>query len=117
MDESKSYPSREERLREVMDKLEDGVAAVFNSEDYPAYLNVMSKFHRYSFGNSMLIALQCPGATQVAGFHAWKNPYPCAVPLSKADRTREDRPCYKPPGRRRAGKGHPGKRLSGLPDV
>ncbi len=75
MDESKSYPSREERLREVMDKLEDGVAAVFNSEDYPAYLNVMSKFHRYSFGNSMLIALQCPGATQVAGFHAWKKEF------------------------------------------
>lgn len=75
MDESKSYPSREERLREVMDKLEDGIAAVFNSEDYPAYLNVMSKFHRYSFGNSMLIALQCPGATQVAGFYTWKKEF------------------------------------------
>ncbi|MDD3230995.1 MAG: ArdC-like ssDNA-binding domain-containing protein [Oscillospiraceae bacterium] len=69
------YPTPEERLREVMEKLEDGVGAVFQSGRYAAYLQTMSKFHRYSFNNVLLIALQYPAASRVAGFHAWQKDF------------------------------------------
>ncbi|MEG0541169.1 MAG: ArdC family protein, partial [Angelakisella sp.] len=63
---------RDERMAELTQKLEQGVKDVFSSDKYRDYLNTMSKFHRYSFRNSILIHLQKPDATYVAGFNAWK---------------------------------------------
>lgn len=65
----------EEKIKALMEKLESGIKAVFESEQYKAYLKAMSKFHNYSFGNVMLILLQCPNASLVAGFHKWKKDF------------------------------------------
>lgn len=69
------YPSREERLKAVMDQLEAGVSEVFQSGKYENYLCTMSKFHRYSFNNVLLIAMQRPGASRVAGYIDWKKKF------------------------------------------
>lgn len=69
------YPTRAERLKEVTDKLEAGVIELFEGERFAEYLRTMSKFHNYSFGNILLIAIQFPGASQVAGFHDWKKKF------------------------------------------
>lgn len=61
-----------EKVQEITDQMETGITELFNSERYAAYLSTMSKFHRYSFGNILLILLQCPGASQVAGYGDWK---------------------------------------------
>ena len=63
---------RRERVKALTEKLENGVKAVFESEDYARYLQAMSKFHHYSFGNCMLIFFQCPQASAVAGYTTWK---------------------------------------------
>lgn len=65
----------EEKLKALTEKLESGVKAVFESEQYKAYLKAMSKFHNYSFGNIMLILMQCPNASAVAGFNKWKKDF------------------------------------------
>lgn len=62
----------DERLKELTEKLEQGVSEIFTSGRYAEYLSAMSKFHTYSFGNVMLILMQNPAATHVAGFQAWK---------------------------------------------
>ena len=62
-----------EKLKEITDRLEQGIAELFDSERYREYLKVMSKFHNYSFRNTVLIAMQKPDASLVAGFSAWKN--------------------------------------------
>ena len=62
-----------EKLKEVTDRLEQGITELFDSERYREYLRVMSKFHNYSFNNTLLIAIQKPDASLVAGFSAWKN--------------------------------------------
>ena len=59
--------------KEITDRLEQGIAELFDSERYKEYLRVMSKFHNYSFNNTLLIAMQKPDASLVAGFSAWKN--------------------------------------------
>jgi len=64
--------NRKTELQDIIAKLEQGVKDVFNSENYKNYLSVMSKFHRYSINNSLLIALQKPDATLVAGYKAWQ---------------------------------------------
>ena len=61
-----------EKISEVMQLLEDGVQAVFTSEKYLEYLKFTSKFHNYSFNNTLLIMLQNPNASYVAGFNDWK---------------------------------------------
>ncbi len=61
-----------DRLKEITDRLEQGVAELFESERYKEYLRVMARFHSYSFNNTLLIAMQCPGATRLAGFQSWK---------------------------------------------
>lgn len=61
-----------EKVQKLTDQLETGITELFNSERYAAYLSTMAKFHRYSFGNILLILLQCPGASQVAGYGDWK---------------------------------------------
>jgi antirestriction protein ArdC len=63
--------STTDKKTEVLATLADGVARLTNSDEWRAWLDVQSRFHRYSFGNTLLIALQRPDATQVAGFHAW----------------------------------------------
>ena len=65
--------NQKDRLKEITDRLEQGILEVFESERYKEYLRVMSKFHHYSFNNTMLIALQKPDASLIAGFNAWKN--------------------------------------------
>ncbi len=62
-----------EKLKEITDRLEQGITELFDSERYREYLRVMSKFHNYSFNNTLLIAMQKPDASLVAGFSAWKN--------------------------------------------
>ena len=66
------YASPSERLKALTDQLEQGVSDIFQSGQYAAYLTAMSKFHHYSFGNTMLIFIQCPNATHVAGYHDWR---------------------------------------------
>ena len=62
-----------EKLKEITARLEQGITELFESERYREYLRVMSKFHNYSFNNTLLIAMQKPDASLVAGFSAWKN--------------------------------------------
>lgn len=69
------YPTPAERLKAATDKLEAGITELFESQRFMDYLHTMSKFHRYSFGNVLLIAIQCPGASQVAGFHDWRKKF------------------------------------------
>lgn len=64
-----------EKVKALTDQLEAGVKAVFESEKYKAYLNAMAKFHRYSFGNVLLILMQCPEASHVAGYTTWKKQF------------------------------------------
>lgn len=69
MAESKT---EKQKVQEITEKLEQGIKELFESEKYKTYLNTMSKFHNYSFNNTMLIAMQKPEATLVAGFKAWQ---------------------------------------------
>jgi antirestriction protein ArdC len=62
-----------EKMKEITDRLEQGITELFDSERYKEYLKVMSRFHNYSFNNTLLIAMQKPDASLVAGFTAWKN--------------------------------------------
>ena len=64
-----------EKLKEITDRLEQGITELFDSERYKEYLRVMSKFHNYSFNNTLLIAMQKPDASLIAGFTAWKNQF------------------------------------------
>lgn len=64
--------SQADRVKELADQLKAGVQDLFSSGKYAEYLNTLSRFHRYSFRNSMLIYLQNPDATRVAGFSTWK---------------------------------------------
>lgn len=66
---------REERMKEITERLQDGLQELFQSERYAEYLRVMSQFHRYSFNNTLLIAMQRPDATRVAGYHAWEKKF------------------------------------------
>lgn len=63
------------KVKEIAEKLEKGVEELFHSEKYEAYLTTMAKFHNYSLNNSLLIWLQRPDATQVAGYKAWKDKF------------------------------------------
>ena len=64
-----------EKLKEITDRLEQGISELFESDRYKEYLSVMSKFHNYSFNNTILIAMQKPDASLIAGFNAWKNQF------------------------------------------
>lgn len=64
--------TEKQKVQEITEKLEQGIKEVFESEKYKAYLKTMSKFHTYSFNNTMLIAMQKPDATLVAGYQAWQ---------------------------------------------
>lgn len=63
------------KIEEITEKLEKGIGDLFNSDKYKAYLNTMSKFHNYSVNNTLLIAMQRPDATLVAGYDAWQEKF------------------------------------------
>ena len=65
----------EKQLKEISERLEQGVKEIFTSERYTEYLNIMSKFHNYSFNNTLLITMQKPEATLVAGYQAWQKKF------------------------------------------
>ena len=98
-------PTNRERLQEITAGIEQGIKELFESEKYMRYLSVMSKFHRYSVNNTMLIYMQKPDATLVAGFNRWKDQFERHVkkgehgitiiaptPLQKENRGNETRP-------------------------
>ncbi len=64
-----------ERMKEITDKLEQGIKDLFHSDHYKTYLAAMSKFHNYSFNNTLLIAMQRPDASLVAGFARWRDSF------------------------------------------
>ncbi|MCX4269372.1 MAG: ArdC-like ssDNA-binding domain-containing protein [Lachnospiraceae bacterium] len=64
--------TEKQKVKEITDKLEEGLKELFESEKYKNYLSTMSKFHNYSFNNTLLIAMQKPEATLVAGYQAWQ---------------------------------------------
>lgn len=64
--------TQQDKVQEITDKLEAGIKDLFESEKYMNYLNTMAKFYNYSFNNSLLIALQKPDATYVAGYTSWE---------------------------------------------
>ena len=64
-----------ERLQQITAGIEQGIKELFESEKYMRYLSVMSRFHRYSVNNTMLIYMQKPDATLVAGYNKWKNQF------------------------------------------
>lgn len=68
-------PTNRERLQEITAGIEQGIKELFESEKYRRYLSVMSRFHRYSVNNTMLIYMQRPDATLVAGYNKWKNQF------------------------------------------
>ena len=68
-------PTNRERLQQITAGIEQGIKELFESEKYMRYLSVMSRFHRYSVNNTMLIYMQKPDATLVAGYNKWKNQF------------------------------------------
>lgn len=103
-----------ERMKEITDRLEAGIQALFESEQYKAYLTAMSKFHNYSFNNTLLIAMQKPDASLVAGFGKWRDDFERHVkkgekgikilapsPLQGEKADGENRPGYSKAGNRR----------------
>lgn len=72
---AENKPTNRERLREITDGIEQGIKELFESEKYMRYLSVMSRFHRYSVNNTMLIYMQKPEAILVAGYNKWKNQF------------------------------------------
>ncbi|SHM92563.1 protein of unknown function [Anaerosporobacter mobilis DSM 15930] len=62
-----------ERLKEITDSIEIGIKELFESDKYKSYLQTMSRFHKYSLNNTLLISMQKPDATLVAGFNKWRD--------------------------------------------
>lgn len=67
--------SPKERLKEITANIEEGIKQLFDTDKYKQYLKTMSQFHRYSLNNTMLIYMQKPDATMVAGFDKWKDKF------------------------------------------
>ena len=67
--------SQQDRLKEIVESIERGIQELFESEKYKQYLKTMSRFHRYSVNNTMLIYMQKPDATLVAGFNKWRDQF------------------------------------------
>lgn len=75
----KTFTKSKDKVKEITDKLESGIKELFEGEKFKEYLDTMSKFHNYSFNNTMLIAMQKPDATLVAVFNSWKNKFERSV--------------------------------------
>ena len=67
--------TNKDRMREIVDSIENGIKELFESDKYRKYLATMSRFHRYSVNNTMLIYIQRPDATHVAGFNKWRDQF------------------------------------------
>ena len=67
--------SAAEKVQQITEQLPDKIRELFNSDKYAEYLNVMGKFSNYSFNNTLLIAMQRPDASYVAGYKAWENKF------------------------------------------
>ena len=67
--------NQKDKIKEITDKLEAGIKDLFSSEKYMEYLQTMSKFHNYSFNNTLLIMFQKPDASAIAGYDAWKKKF------------------------------------------
>ena len=65
--------NHKERLKEITDSIETGIKELFESHKYKSYLQTMSRFHKYSLNNTLLISMQKPDATLVAGFNKWRD--------------------------------------------
>ncbi len=70
-----TYQTKKNDLKEITDRLEEGIRDLFESDKYKNYLRVMSRFHNYSFNNICLIAMQKPDASFVAGYYAWQRKF------------------------------------------
>ena len=68
----KIWQTQKQKVKEITDKLGKGLKELFESEKYKSYLFTMSKFNNYSLNNTLLIALQCPDASLVAGYQTWQ---------------------------------------------
>ena len=68
-------PSNRERIKEIVTGIEAGIQDLFQSDKFADYLRTMSRFHSYSYNNTILIHIQMPSATHVAGFNKWKNQF------------------------------------------
>ena len=88
---SKAEP-RNKKVKDILKKLEEGVKDLFTSEKYKQYLHTMSKFHHYSFNNTILIAMQRPDATLVAGYTAWKQKFHRQVKKGEKEKKRGNFP-------------------------
>ena len=66
---------RKNKVQEITDRLETGIKELFDSEKYVTWLNTMSKFHEYSLNNTIIIAMQRPDATMVAGYTQWQKDF------------------------------------------
>ena len=71
-DKQRFQQERQERMDGLAQQLEQGIAAIQSGDAFKRYLRTAAKFHRYSFGNTLLILCQCPDATQVAGYTTWQ---------------------------------------------
>jgi hypothetical protein len=67
--------STEEKVHELLTKAEEGVKAVYESDTYRNYLTTMAKFHNYSYRNTLLISMQMPSATRIAGYTSWQTKF------------------------------------------
>ena len=81
------FQERMERVRALTDQLEAGITGLFQSGQYAAYLQSLSKLHHYSYGNIFLIKLQCPHASMVAGYGDWKRKFGRHVKAGETDIT------------------------------
>lgn len=70
-----AFKSDKEKLKDITDSIEKGIKELFASDKYKQYLQTMSRFHRYSVNNQMLIFMQKPDASLVAGFNKWKDSF------------------------------------------
>lgn len=66
---------QQERLKQITEGIEKGIKQLFASDHYADYLRVMSRFHHYSLNNTMLIYMQKPNASLVAGFNKWRDQF------------------------------------------
>ena len=66
------YANQQQKIKEATEQLEAGIKEFFSSDKFQEYLNVMSRFHSYSYSNSVMIAMQKPDATLLAGFSGWQ---------------------------------------------
>lgn len=87
---------KDKQIQEITNRLQDGIKEVFQSENYKSYLNTISKFHKYSTNNTILINMQKPDATCVAGYKTWKNSFGRQVKAGeKAIKIYAPKPCKK----------------------